>query len=74
MIGGLNEAAGALKTYTLDDLSNQTVIPASEYQRIITDFSRKFKNLSRIRASKSYKFVKEFNGAKYYWIPIEDLP
>ena len=74
MIGGLNEAAGALKTYTLDDLSNQTVIPAAEYQRIITDFSRKFKNLSRIRASKSYKFVKEFNSAKYYWIPIEDLP
>lgn len=74
MIGGLNEAAGALKTYTLDDLSNQTVIPAAEYQRIITDFSRKFKNLSRIRSSKSYKFVKEFNGAKYYWIPIEDLP
>ncbi len=74
MIGGLNEAAGALKTYTLDDLSDQTAIPAAEYQRIITDFSRKFKNLSRTRASKSYKFVKEFNGAKYYWIPIEDLP
>jgi len=74
MIGGLNEAASSLKTYTLDDLSDQMAIPAATYMRIITDFRRKFGNLSRIRASKSYKFVKEFNSAKYYWIPIDELP
>lgn len=74
MIGGLNEAASSLKTYTLDDLSDQRAVTAAEYMRIITDFQRKYKNLKNIRSSKSYKFVKEFNSARYYWIPIEDLP
>ena len=74
MIGGLNEAAASLKSYTLDDLSDQRAVTAAEYLRIITDFQRKYKNLKNIRSSKSYKFVKEFNGARYYWIPIEDLP
>ena len=74
MIGGLNEAAASLKNYTLDDLSDQRAVTAAEYLRIITDFQRKYKNLKNIRSSKSYKFVKEFNSARYYWIPIEDLP
>lgn len=74
MIGGLNEAASSLTSYTLDDLSNQQAVPAAEYLRIITDFQRKYRNLKNIRASKTYKFVKEFNSAKYYWVPIEDLP
>lgn len=74
MIAGLNEAASALNEYTLNDLSNQAVVSQSQYLKILTDFTRSFKNLQSIKNSKTYKFVKEFNGAKYYWIPIEDLP
>lgn len=74
MIGGLNESAAALKGYSLDDLSNQTIVPAAEYMRIVNDFARKYDRLEKIRRSKTYKYVKEFNDARYYWIPIEDLP
>lgn len=74
IIGGLPEATETLNAYSLDDLSNANVIPASKYLRIIYDFAQKFKKLSEIYSSKNYEFVKEFNGAKYYWIPIEDLP
>ena len=74
MIGGLNEASEGLAKYKLDDLSNKTVITNPKYKSIITDFARKYKKLKNIRSSKSYKFVKEFNGSRYYWIPIEDLP
>lgn len=74
MIGGLNEASEGLAKYRLDDLSNSTVIPNSQYLGIIRAFSRKYKNLKSIRSSKTYRYVKEFNGSRYYWIPIEDLP
>ena len=74
MIGGLNESAKSLQTYTLDQLSDQNAVPANVYMRIITDFNRKYGNLSRIKASKTYEYVKEFNSARYYWIPIENLP
>ena len=74
MIGGLHEAAKSLNSYTIESLSDPIAVPPQKYLSIITDFSRKYKNLSRIRQSRTYKFVKEFNSAKYYWIPIEDLP
>lgn len=74
MIAGLNESASALQGNTLDDLSNQQAVNPAQYLRIITDFRRKYANLVRIRQSKGYKFIKEFNGATYYWVPIEDLP
>lgn len=74
MIGGLNEASAGLVKYKLDDLSNSTIISNPQYLSIIRDFARKYKNLRNIRSSKKYKYVKEFNGSRYYWIPIEDLP
>ena len=74
MIAGLNESAEALKSYSLNDLSDPQAVSPGEYSRIINDFQKKYDNLSRIRQSNSYKFVKKFNGAVYYWIPIEDLP
>jgi hypothetical protein len=74
MIGGLSEASKSLNTYTIESLSDPIAVPPQKYLSIITDFSRKYKNLSRIRQSRTYKYVKEFNSAKYYWIPIEDLP
>ncbi len=74
MIAGLNESAEALKSYSLNDLSDPQAVSPGEYSRIINDFQKKYDNLLRIRQSNSYKFVKKFNGAVYYWIPIEDLP
>ncbi len=74
MIAGLNESAAALNSYTLNDLADPQVVSPAEYQRIIMDFQKKYRNLQTIRQSNSYKYIREFNGAKYYWIPIEDLP
>ena len=72
MIYGLHGVEGGMvKKHSLDDLSNQTVVSATEYMSIINDFGKKYDKLIRIRNNKNYKFVKEF---KYYWIPVEDLP
>ena len=40
---------------------------------MVMDFDRKYKNLDFIK-NNPYKYVREFNGVKYYWIPIENLP
>ncbi len=74
LIGGLNEAAASLTQYRLDDISNKLVVTNNMYLKIVTTFAKKYDNLKRIRQSKSYKYMKEFNGSRYYWIPIEDLP
>lgn len=74
MIGGLNEAAESLNKYTLEDLSNPHVVTINDYNRIVQDFTRKYRNLSYIRQNKRYEYIKTFNGAKYFWIPIEELP
>lgn len=74
MIGGLNEAPQALNSYTLDKLSDPNAVPNTKYMGIINDFKRKYDALNKIKSSNTYKFVKEFNSAKYYWIPIEELP
>lgn len=73
MIGGLNEAPASL-SYTLDDLASPIITPDDDYLMIINTFQRKYRNLQEIRQRKSYKFVKEFNGVRYYWLPIEALP
>lgn len=74
IIGGLNEAAESLTKYRLDDISNKSIVSNAMYNKIVKDFARKFDNLKKIHDSKKYEFKKEFNGACYYWIPIEDLP
>ena len=73
MIGGLNEAPKAL-SYSLDKLSDPNAVPNTTYMRIIKDFADKYKRLNQIKSSKTYEYVKEFNSARYYWIPIENLP
>ncbi len=74
MIAGLNETADALNSYTLDDIADPQVVDDAKFTRIVMDFQRKYRNLNSIRQNSRYKYIKEFNGAKYYWIPIEDLP
>lgn len=73
MIGGLNEATKTLNEYTLEQLSSEQAVPLPKYRTILNDFRRKYDNLNQIKST-NYKFVKEFNDAKYYWIPIENLP
>ncbi len=74
IIGGLNEAASSLRKYRLDDVSNRQIVSNQAYLSIINTFTRKYENLKNIRQSKNYKYKKEFNGSRYYWLPIEDLP
>lgn len=74
LIGGLHEAADALVSYTLEDLNDPLVVPPQKYISITKAFADKFRRLSRIRMNTRYEYVKQFNGEKYYWIPIEDLP
>ena len=57
----------------MNEIASAHAVPDATYQSIIRDFSTKFRKLKGLSASRR-AFVKEFNGAKYYWIPISDLP
>ena len=39
----------------------------------VSDFKRKFGMLQRLK-QEQYKYTRTFNGLKYYWLPVEDLP
>lgn len=77
MIEGLNATSSSLENstsrVTLLQIGDEQAVKPAEYRRIVNEFSRKYQNLSRIKDSR-YEFIRDFNGAKYYWIPIEDLP
>lgn len=74
MIQGLNEASESMTSErTLIDIASPKVVKAPEYRKIVTEFARKYENLRAIKDNR-YEYVRVFNGAKYYWIPIEDLP
>lgn len=73
LISGLNEASQALKGYTIQEIASAHAVSHAQYQTLISDFKRRYRNLLNIKNSK-YKYVRDFNGSKYYWIPIEDLP
>ena len=70
---GLNEAAGALKGYTIMEIASTQAVSHTQYASLVSDFKRKFSMLQRIKAQK-YKYVRICNGIKYYWLPVEDLP
>lgn len=73
MVAGLNEAATALKGPTMLEIANPQAVSHSEYVALVATFQKKFKNLERIKRTE-YKYTRMFNGLKYYWIPVEDLP
>jgi len=73
MVAGLNVQTVSLKGRTITEVASKKAVPANEYQAIINKFKRQYQKLQRIQKS-PYAFVREFNGAKYYWIPTEDLP
>lgn len=75
-IQGLNESTRAMageNSRTLLEIADYNAVSQQEYRSMVAEFARKYKNLTHIKDGR-YKYVREFNGAKYYWIPIEDLP
>lgn len=72
-VAGLNEAAGALKGYTIMEIASPQAVSHTEYASLVSDFKRKFSMLQRLKAQQ-YKYTRTFNGLKYYWLPVEDLP
>lgn len=73
LVAGLNVQTNALKGRTITEVASKKAVSAQEYQSIINKFKRQYQKLQRIQ-KQPYDFVREFNGAKYYWIPTEDLP
>lgn len=72
-VAGLNEAASALKGPSVLEIANPQAVSHTEYASIVSDFRRKFQKLTRLKTEK-YKYTRIFNGIKYYWLPVEDLP
>ncbi len=73
LVSGLNASTITLKGRTIAEVASPQAVNAAEYQTIIAKFKRQYLKLQSIQ-KKPYQFVREFNGAKYYWIPTEDLP
>ena len=73
MVAGLNVQTVSMKGRTITEVASKKAVPANEYQAIINKFKRQYQKLQRIQ-KQQYDYVREFNGAKYYWIPTEDLP
>lgn len=73
MVAGLNEAAGALKGYTIAEIASPQAVPEWTYLSLVEEFKRKYRALSRLKGA-PYKYTRTLNGLKYYWLPVEDLP
>ena len=73
LVAGLNASTMTLKGRTIAEVASTQAVNAAEYQTIIAKFKRQYLKLQAIQ-KRPYQFVREFNGAKYYWIPTEDLP
>ena len=73
MVAGLNVATRMFKGRTIAEVASTKAVPANEYLSILKKFKQKYKKLQLIQ-KQPYPFVREYNGAKYYWIPTDDLP
>lgn len=73
-ISGLNAAARSLtESYTLAEIASHEAVDQRTYSGLVAKFSKKFENLREIKR-RGYKYMLDFNGIKYYWLPIEELP
>lgn len=72
-VAGLNEAATALKGPSILEIANPQAVSHTEYASLVSDFRKKFQMLQRLKST-PYKYTRVFNGLKYYWLPVEDLP
>lgn len=73
LVSGLNAHTRTTKGHTLPEIMSRQAVNAAEYQTIVKNFARQYRKLQTIQKN-PYDFVREFNGAKYYWIPTEDMP
>lgn len=73
LIVGLNESSRALKGPTLADIGDETVVSDTEYLDLTQQFAEKYKYLQEISEG-DYLFEQDNFGAKYYWIPLEEMP
>lgn len=73
IISGLNAHTRTTRGHTLPEIMSRQAVNPTEYQTIIGKFARQYRKLQAIQ-KRPYPFAPEFNGAKYYWIPTEDLP
>ena len=75
LIAGLNAATKTMTSNrSLADLGDPRVVSAAEFNTIVTDFQRKYKNLRNIINDKNYRFICRVNQVMYYWIPVDELP
>lgn len=73
MAAGLNEAASALKGPSIQEIASPQAVSFYEYQKLVIDFCTKYMTLCNIK-SNPYPWTMSFNGHKYYWLPVEELP
>lgn len=74
LAAGLNEAAGSISGgYTIAQIGDKDIVPQAKYVSILKQFAEKIRKIERIQQT-NYEYVREFNGDKHYWIPVEDLP
>lgn len=69
--GGIYEFPTA--KWTIADIADAHKVSHAEYVSILRKFDTEFTALQKMLQS-NYKYSMEFNGARYYWIPVEDLP
>ena len=77
MISGLNAKSVTLsddQSPSLQQISDELAVSAADYRTLVSNFERKYDILTQLKSSTEYKYFREFNGAKYYWIPVEFLP
>jgi hypothetical protein len=73
LISGLNASTSTLEGPSLIQVQDPKSVSPEQFLSMVNEFSRKYKNLSKIKSA-GYKYSLEVNNTRYYWIPVEDLP
>lgn len=73
LISGLNESTAALAGPSIQDIADPNVVDQGTYISLVNAMVKKYQGLLKIQSS-DYKYVREFDNVKYYWLPMEDLP
>lgn len=74
VVSGLNASSQALSGPSLVQIQDPKAVSDQDFMGLVNRFSKKYAQLQKIKADNQYIYFTNFNNAKYYWIPIEDLP
>lgn len=74
LIAGLNETSRSLAGPTMDDLLDPEAVSELDFKKLIAEFQRKYRGLTRILHATDDPFIWNDKGVNYYWIPISNLP